>query len=89
VSNTLHQYVDIESIDLIDVDIDRQTNASTIHCIYRVYKHSTAKLQEWIPHIERQKKGITAWAWRCMVTELSERVFTECMLARPDCRNKL
>jgi hypothetical protein len=32
---------------------------------------------------------MTTWARKCMVTELSELVFTECTLTRPDCRNKL
>jgi hypothetical protein len=57
--------------------------------IYRVYQNSAAKLRDWIPHIERQKMGMTTWAQKCMVTELSERVFTECTPTRPDCRNKL
>jgi hypothetical protein len=32
---------------------------------------------------------MTTWVRKCMVTELSERVFTECTPTRPDCRNKL
>jgi hypothetical protein len=32
---------------------------------------------------------MTTWNWKCMVTELSDRVFTECTPTRPDCRNKL
>jgi hypothetical protein len=28
---------------------------------------------------------MTTWVRKCMVTELSERVFTECMSTRPDC----
>jgi hypothetical protein len=38
---------------------------------------------------EMKKRGVTTWVQKCMVTELSERVFTECMPTRPDCRNKL
>jgi hypothetical protein len=56
---------------------------------YRVYQNSTAKLQEWIPHTERRKKCMTACVWKCIVTELPERVFTECTLTRPHCRNKI
>jgi hypothetical protein len=47
-----------------------------------------AKLQEWIPHID-EKKGMTTWVWKCMVTELSECALTECMPTRPDGWNKL
>jgi hypothetical protein len=32
---------------------------------------------------------MTTWAQKCMVTELSKHVFTECTPTRPDCRNKL
>jgi hypothetical protein len=32
---------------------------------------------------------MTTWVRKYMVTELSERVFTECTSTRPDCRNKL
>jgi hypothetical protein len=58
--------------------------------LYRMYQNSMAKLQERIPRIERQKKkGMTTWVRKCMVTELSERVFSESTLTHPDCRNKL
>jgi hypothetical protein len=36
---------------------------------------------------ERKKKSVTALVWKCIVTELSERIFTECTLTRPDCQN--
>jgi hypothetical protein len=38
---------------------------------------------------ETKKKGMTTWVQKCMVTELSEHVFTECTPTRPDCRDKL
>jgi hypothetical protein len=57
--------------------------------IYRVYQNSMAKFREWIPHIERRKKGMTTWAQKCMVTMLSKHVFTECTPTCPDYRNML
>jgi hypothetical protein len=38
---------------------------------------------------DKKKKNGMMWVRKCMVKELSERVFTECTLTRPDCRNKL
>jgi hypothetical protein len=36
-----------------------------------------------------EKKGMTTWVRKCVVTELSDHVFTECMPTRSDYWNKL